>query len=72
MDHEKLCVALKEIGVPQHLIVLIRSLYYGRETTDRTKYGKTEGKVKIGRRNINNLRNANDSILLAESVIDLK
>ena len=38
-DHEKLFLALKEMGVPQHLIILMRNLYCGQEATVRTGYG---------------------------------
>ena len=43
MDHEKLWAALKEMGVPQHLTVLMHNLYYGQEATVRTGYGETDG-----------------------------
>ena len=42
MDHQKLGVALKEMGVLQHLIVLIHNLYCGQEATVRTDVEKTE------------------------------
>ena len=94
---------LQEMGIPDHLICLLRNLYAGQETTVRTGHGTTNwfqiGKgarqgcilssclfnlyaeyimrnagldeaqtgVKIARRNINNLRYANDTILTAES-----
>ena len=29
----------EEMGVPQHLIVLMRNLYCGEEATARTEYG---------------------------------
>ena len=33
MDHSKLWQVLKEIGVPDHLIYLLRNLYVGQEAT---------------------------------------
>ena len=103
MDHNKLCKILKEMGVPDHLTCLLRTLYAGQEATVRTGHGTTDwfqiGKgvcqgcilspclfniyaeyimrnagleeaqagIKIARRNINNLRYADDTTLKAES-----
>ena len=39
VDHNKLWKALKEIGIPDHLICLLRNLYVGQEATVRTLYG---------------------------------
>jgi hypothetical protein len=108
IDHDKLWKALNELGVPPHLIQLIRSLYTDQVATVRTQHGDTEwfriGKgvrqgcilspflfnlyaevimrkleldeskigVKIGGRNINNLRYADDTTLLAETVDGIK
>ena len=94
---------LKEMGIPDHLICLLRNLYAGQEATVRTGHGTTDwvqiGKgicqsyilspclfnlyaeyimrnvrldeaqagIKIARRNINNLRYADDTPLMAES-----
>ena len=33
VDHSKLCKFLKEIGLPDHLICLLRNLYAGQEAT---------------------------------------
>ena len=41
VDHSKLCNILKEIGVPEHLICLLRNLYAGQEAAVRTGYGTT-------------------------------
>uniref|UniRef100_A0A670KF89 Reverse transcriptase domain-containing protein n=1 Tax=Podarcis muralis TaxID=64176 RepID=A0A670KF89_PODMU len=98
---------LKEMGVPDHLICLLRNLYVGQEATVRTGYGTTDwfkiGKgvrqgcilspclfnlyaefimrkagldeslagIKIAGRNINNLRYADDTTLMAESEEEL-
>ena len=36
MDHHKLLKILKEMGIPDHLIWLLRNLYAGQEATVRT------------------------------------
>ena len=108
MDHNKLWKILQEMGIPDHLICLLRNLYAGKEEIVRTGYGTTDwfqiGKgvsqgcilspclfnlyaeyimqnagldeaqagIKIAGRNINNLRYANDTTLMAESEEELK
>ena len=103
VDHYKLWKILKEMGIPDHLTCLLRSLYAGQEVTGRTGHGTTDwfqiGKgirqgcilspclfnflaeyimknagleqaqagIKISGRNINNLRYADDTTLIAES-----
>ena len=39
MDHNKLQKTLKELGIPDHLIFLLRNLYAGQEATVRTELG---------------------------------
>ena len=39
VDHNKLCKILKEMGIPDHLICLLRNLYAGQEATVRTGHG---------------------------------
>ena len=100
----KLWKILQEMGMPDHLICLLRNLYAGREPTVRTGHGTTDsfqkGKgcilspclfnlyaeyiirnaeleeaqagIKIARRNINNLRYADDTTLVEESEEELK
>ena len=99
---------MKEMGIPDHLICLLRNLYAGQEATVRTGHGTTDwfqiGKgvpqgcllspclfnfyseyimsnagleeaqagSKIAGRNINNLRYADDTTLMAESEEELK
>ena len=99
---------LKEMGLPDHLICLLRNLYAGQEATVRTGHGTTDwfqkGKrvrqgcilspslfnlyteytmgntrleeaqagIKIAGRNINNLKYADDTTLMAESEEELK
>ena len=108
VDHSKLWKILKEMGIPDHLICLLRNLYAGQEATVKTGHGTTDwfqiGKgvrqgcilspclfnfyaeyimrnaglkeaqtgIKIARRNINNLRYADDTTLMAESEEELK
>ena len=108
VDHNKLWKILKEMGIPDHLIQLLRNLYAGQEATVRTGHGPTNwfqiGKgvrqgcilspclfnlsvkyimrntgleeaqtgIKIAGRNINNLRYADDTTLMAESEEELK
>ena len=42
MDHNKLRKILKEMGIPDHLISLLRNLYAGQEATARTGHGTTD------------------------------
>ena len=94
---------LKETGIPDHLMCLLRKLYAGQEATVRSRHGTTDwfqiGKgvsqgyilsfwlfnlyaeyimqnagldkskdgIQISGRNINNLRYADDTTLMAES-----
>ena len=98
----------EEMGIPDHLICLLRNVYAGQEATVRTGHGTTDwfqiGKgirqgcilspclfnlyaeytmgnarldeaqvgIKIAGRNINNLKYAYDTTLLAESKEELK
>ena len=91
------------MGIPDHLICLLRNLYAGQEATVRTEHGtidwfqigkgvcqgcikspclfnlhaeyimrnagldEAQGGIKIAGRNINNLRYADDTTLMAES-----
>ena len=108
VDHKKLWKILKDMGIPDHLTRLLRSLCAGQEATVRTRHGTTDwfqiGKgvcqgcilspclfnlyleymmlnagldkaqagIKIAGRNINNLRYADDTSLMAESEEELK
>ena len=42
VDHNKLWKILKEMGIPDHLICLLRKLYTGQEATVRTGHGTTD------------------------------
>ena len=42
VDHNKLWKILKEMGVPDHRICLLRNLYAGQEATLRTGHGPTD------------------------------
>ena len=37
VDHNKLCKILKEMGISDHLTILLRNLYAGQEATVRTQ-----------------------------------
>ena len=108
VDHNRLWKILKELGLPDHLICLLRNLYVGQEATVRTGYGtrdwfqigkgvrqgyilppclfnlyaeyimrntgleEAQAGMKIAGRNLNNLRYADDTTLMAESEEELK
>ena len=42
VDHSRLWEILKQIGIPDHLICLLRNLYAGQEATVRTGHGTTD------------------------------
>ena len=103
VDHNELWEILQEMGIPDHLICLLRNLYAGQEATVRTghgtmdwfqirkgacqgcmlspclfnlyaeyiignaRLGEAQAGIKIVRRNINNLRYADDTTFMAES-----
>ena len=52
VDHHKLCKILKEMGIPDHLICLLRNLYAGQEATVRTGHETTDW-FKMGKEYIN-------------------
>jgi len=108
VDHNKLWKILHEMGIPDHLMCLLRNLYAGQEATVRNGHGttdwfqirkgvrqgcivspglfnlyagyfmqnagldKAQAEIKIVRRNINNLRYADDTTPMAESEEELK
>jgi len=101
-------IILKVMGIPDHLICLLRNLYAGQEAAVRTGHGiadwfqirkgvhqgcilspclfnfyaeyimrnagldEAQAGIKIARGNINNLRYADDTTLMAESEEELK
>ena len=103
VNDNKLWTILKEMGIPDHLIYLLRNLYAGQEATVRTGHITTDwfqirkgvrqdcilspclfklyeeyimrnpgldeaqAGIKIARKNINNLRYADATTLMAES-----
>ena len=107
-EHNKQWKILKEMGIPDYLICLLRNLYAGQEATVRTGHGtmdwfqirkgvhqsyilslclfnlyagyimqisrldEAQAGIKISGRNINNLRYADDTTLIAESKTELK
>ena len=42
VDHNQLWKILKEMGIPYHLICLLRNMYVGQEATVRTRHGTTD------------------------------
>ena len=48
VDHEILWVILRVMGVPIHLIVLLKRLYTNQESTVRTEFGETDN-IDIGK-----------------------
>ena len=48
VDHDILWVVLRDMGVPVHLIVLLRRLYTNQEATVRTGFGETDN-IDIGK-----------------------
>ena len=42
MDHKKLWKILQEMGIPDHLICLLKNLYAGQEETVSTGHGTTD------------------------------
>ena len=42
LDHNKLCIILQKIGIPDHLICLLRNLYAGQAETVRTGLRTTD------------------------------
>ena len=42
VDHNTLWKILREMGIPDHLICLLRNLYAGQEATVRTGHGTTD------------------------------
>ena len=51
VDHNKLWKILQEMGIPDHLICLLRNLYAGQEATVRTGHGTTDW-FQIGKESI--------------------
>ena len=49
VDHIKLWKTLKEMGISDHLTCLLRNLYAGQESIDRTGHGTTTGS-KLGKK----------------------
>ena len=48
VEHEILFVMLRDMGVPVHLVVLLRRLYTNQEETFRTTFGDTDN-IDIGK-----------------------
>ena len=48
VDHKNIWKLLKEMGIPDHLTCLLRSLYAGQEATVRSRHGAADW-FKIGK-----------------------
>ena len=48
VDHQRLWCTLKDMGVPEHLVVVLRNLYTNQESTVRIEYGETRD-IPIGK-----------------------
>ena len=48
VDHHKLWQILQEMGIPDHLICLLRNLYAGQEATVRTGHGTDWSQIGKG------------------------
>ena len=42
VDHNRLWKIKKKMGIPDHLICLLRNVYAGQEATGRTGHGTTD------------------------------
>ena len=51
VDHNKMWKSLKEMGIPDHLACLLRSLYAGQEATVRTGHETTDW-FQIGKEDV--------------------
>ena len=54
VDHNKLWRILKEMGIPDHLICLLRNVYVGQEAIVRSGHGTTDW-FQIGERSTSKL-----------------
>ena len=48
VDHNKLWKILQEMGIPDHLICLLRNVYAGQEATVRTEHGTDWFQIRKG------------------------
>ena len=48
VDYEKLWIVLTQMGVPMHLVILVKELYTNQVATVRTEFGETDA-IAIGR-----------------------
>ena len=60
------------MGIPDHLTCLLRNVYGGQEATVRTRLDEAQAEIKIAGKNINNLRYADETSIMAESEEELK
>ena len=55
VDHNKLWKILKDMGIPDHLICLLRNLYAGQEAIVETRHGTTNRLVPNRKRSMSRL-----------------
>ena len=48
VDHEKLWTVLTQMGVPMHLVILLKELYFNQVATVRTEFGEMDT-IEIGK-----------------------
>ena len=106
VDHQILWCTLKDMGIPEHMIVVMRNLYTNQKSNVRTEYGeiskipigkgvrqgcilspllfniyadriirdfleKWDKGINIGVRKVTNMRNADDTTLIAGTTDDI-
>ena len=69
VDHNYLWNVLKEIGIPDHIICLLRNLYAGQEATIRTGHGTTD-QFKIGKGVRQGLFNLYEEYIIQNAALD--
>ena len=47
VDNQRLCYTLKYMGVPDHLIVVLRNLYTNQESATRKEYGEISKSILV-------------------------
>jgi len=73
VDHNKLWKILNKIGIPDHLICLLRNLAYfiHMQSTSHKMADESQVGIKIAGRNINNLRYADTTTIMAKSIEEI-
>ena len=74
VDHDKLWKILKEIGIQDHLICLLRNLivyFTHMQSTSHKMTDESQIGIKIAGRNINNFRYADTTTIMAKSIEEI-